>query len=148
MSSGVALVHLPDGTPVWARISDIEQLSSAGEHLAEHPVDAPPSRAPAQRRSSYADTGFADTGFADTGFADQLAARVESLKGLITGVAASVAAGARAVSPDEVSVSFGIELTARSGRIIGLLADGEAKGAITVTLTWQGAPPEDVGQAG
>jgi hypothetical protein len=143
MSSGVALVHLPDGTPVWARISDIEQLSSAGEHLAEHPVDAPPSRAPAQRRSSYADTGFADTGFAD-----QLAARVESLKGLITGVAASVAAGARAVSPDEVSVSFGIELTARSGRIIGLLADGEAKGAITVTLTWQGAPPEDVGQAG
>jgi hypothetical protein len=73
---------------------------------------------------------------------------VESLKSLITGVAASVAAGARAAGPDEVSVSFGIELVARSGKVVGLLADGEAKGAITVTLSWQGAPPEDSGQTG
>jgi hypothetical protein len=122
MSSGVVRIHLPDGTPVWARISDVERL---GE-----PEPRP--------RSTYADTGLGD----------QVAARVESMKGLISGVAASVATGLGTARPDEVSVSFGIELSASPGKVVALLADGEAKAAITVTLTWQGAPPEDLGQAG
>src|SRR5690606_19674279 len=79
----------------------------------------------------------------DVGLREQLATRMASLRGLISGVAASVAEGAREARPDEVSVSFGIELAARSGRVVGLLADGETKGAITVTLTWRGVPPED-----
>lgn len=129
MSSAVTEILLPDGTPVLARIADAEQLPAHGAAGQQTPTGS--------SRSSYVDAGLGD----------QLTARLDSLKGLITGVAATVAAGARAAKPDEVSVSFGIELAARAGKVVGLLADGEAKGAITVTLTWQGAPPEDVGQS-
>ncbi|SCF92889.1 hypothetical protein GA0115254_12511, partial [Streptomyces sp. Ncost-T10-10d] len=61
-------------------------------------------------------------------------ARVESLQAVVTSVARSLAEPLRAVRPDEVSVEFGIELTAKAGKVVGLLADGEAKGGIKVTL--------------
>jgi hypothetical protein len=125
MSSAITEVYLPDGTPVLARISDADQLPRE----AGQPVGEP-------RRSSYVDAGLGD----------RIATQMASLKGLIAGVAASVAAGTRAARPDEVSVSFGIELAARGGKVVSVLADGEAKAAITVTLTWQGAPPEDLVQ--
>ncbi|MCX5310737.1 CU044_2847 family protein [Streptomyces sp. NBC_00154] len=117
----ITRIELPDGTPVWARISGAEELR----------------RTPAGSGLSYTDTGFSD-------FADQVQARVESLQGVVTGVARSLAEPLRAVRPDEVSVEFGIELTAKAGKVVGLLADGEAKGAIKVTLTWNGGgPPVD-----
>lgn len=125
MSSGISRISLPDGTPVWARVSGAGQA----EQVSVPGPAAPPS----------------GLGYSDTGFADRATAQMESLRDLITGVAASVAEGLRAARPDEVSVTFGIELTARAGKIVGLLADGEAKGAITVTLTWQGGPPKDLG---
>ncbi|MFE7933782.1 CU044_2847 family protein [Streptomyces sp. NPDC057456] len=110
----VARIALPDGTPVWARISGAGELS-------------PPSG-----RLSYSDTGFAE----------RVEASVESLHALVTGVARSLAEPLRAVRPDEVSVEFGIELTAKAGKVVGLLADGEAKAGITVTLTWNSGPPD------
>ncbi|MFD7511399.1 CU044_2847 family protein [Streptomyces sp. NPDC059853] len=113
MSKGITEISLPDGTPVLARVSGIEEL---------HRPTAP-------------------GGYVDTGIADAAVARLDSLRGLIGGVAASLAEGLRGVRPDEVSVTFGVELTARAGRIVGLLADGETKGSLTVTLTWQGSPP-------
>ncbi|MEU8627069.1 CU044_2847 family protein [Streptomyces sp. NPDC048669] len=117
----ITRIEMPDGTPVWARISGAEEL------------DLPATGA----GPTYTDTGFGD-------IADQVQARVESLQGVVTSVARSLAVPLRAVRPDEVSVEFGIELTAKSGRIVGLLADGEAKGAIKVTLTWNGGgPPVD-----
>ncbi|GHF12671.1 CU044_2847 family protein [Streptomyces griseoluteus] len=106
-STRVARIELPDGTPVWARISGAEELS-----------------------------------YTDTGFHERVEASVESLHSLITGVARSLSAPLSAVRPDEVSVEFGIELTAKAGKVVGLLADGEAKAALTVTLTWNGGPPE------
>ncbi|MFF5335189.1 CU044_2847 family protein [Streptomyces sp. NPDC013181] len=119
--SRITRIELPDGTPVWARISGAEELTGRS-----------PGGGP-----TYTDTGFGD-------FADQVQARVESLHSVVTGVARSLAVPLRAVRPDEVSVEFGIELTAKAGKIVGLLADGEAKGAITVTLTWNGGgPPVD-----
>lgn len=113
----ITRIVLPDGTPVWARISGAEEL--------ERPS---------------VPTGLS---YSDIGFAEQVQARVESLQGVVTGVARSLAEPLRAVRPDEVSVEFGIELTAKAGKVVGLLADGEAKGAIKVTLTWNGAPPAD-----
>ncbi|MER6563937.1 CU044_2847 family protein, partial [Streptomyces sp. NPDC001027] len=110
----VARIALPDGTPVWARISGAGELS------------APPGR----------------LSYSDTGFAERVEASVESLHALVTGVARSLAEPLRAVRPDEVSVEFGIELTAKAGRVVGLLADGEAKAGITVTLTWNSGPPD------
>ena len=44
---------------------------------------------------------------------------------------------ARAVSPDELSATFGVELAVKPGKAVALLADGEAKAAISVTLSWQ-----------
>ncbi|WP_443057765.1 CU044_2847 family protein, partial [Streptomyces sp. IBSBF 2806] len=110
----VARIALPDGTPVWARISGAGELS------------APPGR----------------LSYSDTGFAERVEASVESLHALVTGVARSLAEPLRAVRPDEVSVEFGIELTAKAGKVVGLLADGEAKAGITVTLTWNSGPPD------
>ena len=112
----VEQIALPDGTRVWARITGSGELSAA-----------------------------AGEDFADTGFADHAAARLESFHGLVTGVARSLADAARSVRPDEVSVEFGIELTAKAGKVVGLLADGEAKSALKVTLTWRDGPPEGTG---
>ncbi|MEU8673439.1 CU044_2847 family protein [Streptomyces sp. NPDC048560] len=112
----ITRIEMPDGTPVWARISGAEELERPAGGLA------------------YTDIGYAD-------IADQVQARVESLTGVVTSVARSLAEPLRAVRPDEVSVEFGIELTAKAGRVVGLLADGEAKGGIKVTLTWNGGGP-------
>ncbi|MGW3204682.1 CU044_2847 family protein [Streptomyces sp. NPDC001135] len=119
-STRVARIQLPDGTPVWARISGAEELSA-------------PSGGGSSGGLSYTDTGFAE----------RVEASVESLQSLITGVARSLSGPLRAVRPDEVSVEFGIELTAKAGKVVGLLADGEAKAALTVTLTWNGDGPPD-----
>ncbi|MEU6349549.1 CU044_2847 family protein [Streptomyces sp. NPDC047072] len=107
----VVRIALPDGTPVWARISGAEGLAEPPGQLS----------------------------YSDVGFTERVEASVESLHALITGVARSLAGPVRAVRPDEVSVEFGIELTAKAGKVVGLLADGEAKAAITVTLTWNGS---------
>ncbi|MFZ3568220.1 CU044_2847 family protein [Streptomyces sp. BH097] len=111
----VARIALPDGTPVWARISgDAEELGLREGELS----------------------------YSDTGFTDRVEASVESLHALVTGVARSLARPLRAVRPDEVSVEFGVELTAKAGKVVGLLADGEAKAGIKVTLTWNEGPPD------
>ncbi|GAA2946812.1 CU044_2847 family protein [Streptomyces argenteolus] len=112
----ITRIEMPDGTPVWARISGAEELREPEGGL------------------TYTDIGYED-------LTDRIQARVESLTGVVTGVARSLAEPLRAVRPDEVSVEFGIELTAKAGKVVGLLADGEAKGAIKVTLTWSGGGP-------
>ncbi|MFJ8927067.1 CU044_2847 family protein [Streptomyces sp. NPDC102364] len=111
----VARIALPDGTPVWARISgEADELGVREGELS----------------------------FSDTGITDRVEASVESLHALVTGVARSLARPLRAVRPDEVSVEFGVELTAKAGKVVGLLADGEAKAGIKVTLTWNEGPPD------
>jgi hypothetical protein len=110
----IARIEMPDGTPVWARISGDEELEEPAGGLS----------------------------YTDTGFGERVEAQVESLHSVITSVARSLAEPLRAVRPDEVSVEFGIELTAKAGKVVGLLADGEAKAGITVTLTWNGGPPD------
>ncbi|MFF9567890.1 CU044_2847 family protein [Streptomyces sp. NPDC014685] len=140
----ITRIEMPDGTEVWARISGAEEL--------EEP--AGPAEPVASTGPSFTDVGarpgsgpsFTDIR-ADRGpdrMADRVQARVESLHGVVTSVARSLAEPLRSVRPDEVSVEFGIELTAKAGKVVGLLADGEAKGSIKVTLTWNGGgPPVD-----
>ncbi|MFH8519406.1 CU044_2847 family protein [Streptomyces gelaticus] len=112
----ITRIEMPDGTEVWARISGAEELAQPGSG------------------PSFTDIGAGN-------IADRVQARVESLQGVVTSVARSLAEPLRAVRPDEVSVEFGIELTAKSGKVVGLLADGETKGSIKVTLTWNGGGP-------
>ncbi|MER6911640.1 CU044_2847 family protein [Streptomyces sp. NPDC000594] len=82
----------------------------------------------------------------DVGFVQAATARVRQLEELIAGVGASVLAAASAARPDEASVTFGIELAAKSGGALAVLASGEAKTSVQVTLTWYRAdqhPPPD-----
>ena len=82
--------------------------------------------------------------FEDTGALDTLTARVERLNELVSGVGSAVLDAARQARPDEVSATFGIELVAKPGKAVAVLADGEVKGTISVTLTWKrpGTEPE------
>ncbi|WP_306336778.1 CU044_2847 family protein [Streptomyces sp. KL118A] len=73
----------------------------------------------------------------DVGVLDTAVARVEELGELIRGVGASVLDAAAAAKPDEASVTFGVELSAKPGKVIAVLAEGEAKASVQVTLTWQ-----------
>lgn len=75
--------------------------------------------------------------FEDTAVPERLSARIDQLNELVSGVGSTVLAAARTARPDEVSATFGIEIMARPGRAVAVLADGEVKGAISVTLTWK-----------
>ncbi|MFK8849061.1 CU044_2847 family protein [Streptomyces sp. Ac-502] len=101
------LIELPDGTAVWARVS---RLDVAGEPDGEYD---------------------------DVGAWEALGARVEGLRDLVGGVAASLREATERVAPDETSVTFGVEVAAKPGRAVALLADGEAKANLSVTLTWR-----------
>ncbi|WP_327326027.1 hypothetical protein OG735_28750 [Streptomyces sp. NBC_01210] len=73
----------------------------------------------------------------DVGFVENVTAKVQQLDRLITEVGASVLEAAAAAKPDEASVTFGVELTAKSGVALAVLAAGEAKASVQVTLTWK-----------
>lgn len=45
------------------------------------------------------------------------------------------------VRPSEASVEFGLSLTAKSGRLTGLLVEGGGSASLKVTLAWKGAGP-------
>lgn len=79
----------------------------------------------------------------DIGVMDRAVAKVEQLNELIVGVGSAVLDAAAAVRPDEASIAFGVELSAKTGGVLAVLAEGEAKASVQVTLTWQlnGADP-------
>jgi hypothetical protein len=77
--------------------------------------------------------------FEDVSAVDHMAARIDQLNELVRGVGSAVLAAARTVRPDEVSATFGVELAVKPGKAVALLADGEAKAALSITLTWRSA---------
>ncbi|MFJ8820614.1 CU044_2847 family protein [Streptomyces sp. NPDC102467] len=72
----------------------------------------------------------------DIGLLDGAAVKVEQLGELVRGVGQSVLDAARAAGPDQAEITFGVELTAKSGGALAVLASGEAKASIQVTLGW------------
>lgn len=73
----------------------------------------------------------------DIGVLGETAVRVAELTELITGVGATVLEAARRVAPQEASITFGVELTARAGKVLAVLADAEASASLQVTLVWR-----------
>ncbi|MFR9796435.1 CU044_2847 family protein [Streptomyces sp. MS06] len=73
----------------------------------------------------------------DVGFTQNAAARVERLRELIESVGGTVLDAARAARPSEAAITFGVELATKEGVALAVLARGEAKTSIEVTLTWQ-----------
>ncbi|MEV0775770.1 CU044_2847 family protein [Streptomyces sp. NPDC050433] len=76
--------------------------------------------------------------FDDVGAVDRLRSGVTRVNEVIAAVGATVMDAARAAGPSEVSATFGIELAMKPGAAVAaVLAGGEAKASISVTLTWQ-----------
>ncbi|MFD7319951.1 CU044_2847 family protein [Streptomyces sp. NPDC059875] len=105
MTHGIARIRLDDGTPVWARISEPDELGRG-------------------------------SGFQDTGIGDRVVSMAGGLTDVVRGVVGSLRAGLDPQAPVEVAVSFGIELSAQAGKVIGVLADGGGTASISVSLTW------------
>ncbi|WP_093799089.1 CU044_2847 family protein [Streptomyces sp. Wb2n-11] len=105
MANGIAQVRLDDGTVVWARVSEVQELDRGG-------------------------------GFRDTGIGDRVVSMAGGLTDVVQGVVQSLRAGLRPPAPVEVAVTFGIELSAQSGKVIGVLADGGGTASVSVSLTW------------
>lgn len=82
-----------------------------------------------------------DFDFDDVGTPGQLLARARELNEVISGVGTAVLRAARAARPDEVSATFGVELAVKPGKVLAaVIADGEAKASVSVTLTWRRDP--------
>ncbi|MGW7050746.1 CU044_2847 family protein [Streptomyces sp. NPDC054887] len=105
MANGIAQVRLDDGTVVWARVSEAQELDRGG-------------------------------GYRDTGIGDRVVSMAGGLTDVVQGVVRSLRAGLRPPAPVEVAVTFGIELSAQAGKVVGVLADGGGKASVTVSLTW------------
>ena len=48
--------------------------------------------------------------------------------------------------PDEATIEFGVDVTMKSGKLTGVLVDGEAQAALKVTLTWKKSDDKPVMQ--
>ncbi|MFI1799245.1 CU044_2847 family protein [Streptomyces sp. NPDC020379] len=112
MADGITEVRLDDGTVVWARISEAQELAGPGEGSG----------------------GYVDTGTGDA--VRRVAGLAGGLTDVVRGVVGSLRPALAAVAPQEVTVEFGIELSAKAGHVISLLADGEGRASISVSLTW------------
>ncbi|MEU7132352.1 CU044_2847 family protein [Streptomyces sp. NPDC046261] len=111
MADGITQVRLDDGTVVWARVTEAQELRGGTSGGAYE--DSSPSGA--ARRVADMAGGLAD---------------------VARGVVGSLRMGLAAARPHEVTVEFGIELAAWAGHVISLIADGDGKASIKVTLTW------------
>jgi hypothetical protein len=109
-------IELPGGGTVLARVSVLDP-------------EAWPGQIPG---------GADEFSYDDVGALDHMAARVDQLNELVRGVGGAVLDAARAVRPDEISATFGVELAVKPGKAVAVLADGEAKAALSITLTWRG----------
>lgn len=139
MADGIARVRLDDGTVVWARITEAHELEKPGSPGTDG------------SRGGYEDSGGYGASGGYGGYEDSSAAgaarRVAEMAGglsdVVRGVVGSLRMGLAAAAPQEVKVDFGIELSAKSGQVISLLADGEGKASINVSLTWSEARPDE-----
>jgi hypothetical protein len=73
----------------------------------------------------------------DIGVGRSAAAKLEQLGELIQGVGQSVLDAALAARPDEATITFGVEIVAKPGKAVAVLADGEAKASLEVSLVWK-----------
>lgn len=58
----------------------------------------------------------------------------------VGGVAEALRGSLAKVAPRKVTVELGVELAIKSGKLTGLLVEGEGKGSLAVTLEWSSAP--------
>ncbi|MEV0019948.1 MULTISPECIES: CU044_2847 family protein [Streptomyces] len=98
-------------------------------------------------RVNASDDETTGDGFEDTGVRDRVIDMAGGLADTVGGVVRSLRAGLDTQESVEVSVGFGIELSAQAGTVVGAIAGGGGNASLTVSLTWteparrDGAPP-------
>src|SRR5664279_1312275 len=61
----------------------------------------------------------------------------DGVRQTLEGVAAELGAAWEKVRPAEATVEFGLTLTAKSGKLTGLIVEGGGEASLKVTLTWR-----------
>jgi Trypsin-co-occurring domain 1 len=113
ITSEIVQVTMPNGGPIWVRVEAAEPAATDGQ--AAGPTDVGLAQ-----RTAPPDQVFHLEGFADT----------------VRGVVTSVRQALDEHRPDSLSVEFGIEIAARSGRLLSVLAEVGATAQIRVTASW------------
>ena len=60
----------------------------------------------------------------------------DGVSGALEGIAEAIQSGVAKVNPSKVSVELGLELGIKSGKLVGLIVDGEGQASLTITLEW------------
>jgi hypothetical protein len=60
----------------------------------------------------------------------------DGVRDTISAIAGQISEACRRVSPAEASVEFGLALTAKTGKLTGLLVEGGGSASLKVTLSW------------
>jgi Trypsin-co-occurring domain 1 len=111
-------VLLPSGDPVWVRVQ-APAPAAAGERTSK-PVDVGLGKPIDSAAEALRLPGFAET---------------------IRGVVATVREALNEHRPDSLSVEFGIEITARAGSLLSVLAEVGGTAQVRVTASWDRSAP-------
>ena len=65
---------------------------------------------------------------------------LEQVSGTLDGIAQAVRSGLAKAKPSKTTVELGIQLTVKSGKLTGLLVEGQADALLKVTLEWAAEP--------
>lgn len=106
-------MKLPSGDEIWVRVEAAEPAATEGQ--AAGPVDVGLAQRIAPSAEALRLEGFADT---------------------VRGVITSVRQALDEHRPDSLVVEFGIEIAARAGSLLSVLAEVGATAQIRVTASW------------
>ena len=116
----IAQVLLPSGDPVWVRLTAPDAAGSAGSSSRAEDVGLDIESLTPAKLPDFVDT--------------------------IRGVIDSVRLALEEREPDLVSVEFGLEIAAKTGRFVSVLAEAGATAHIKATASWeQGARNDATG---
>jgi hypothetical protein len=73
---------------------------------------------------------------------------VEDLRRTVRGVSSSLREAVDDLTPDQLEVEFGLELSLRAGKLISMLAEAGATATVKVTLGWTGSASARAAVAG
>lgn len=62
----------------------------------------------------------------------------DGVAGTLEGLSDAIRAALRKAAPHKTTVELSLELAVKSGKLTGLLVEGEGRGALKVTLEWSG----------
>lgn len=61
----------------------------------------------------------------------------DGVRDTVRAIGSQLAESLSGIAISEASVEFGLSMTAKGGRLTGLIVDGEGAASMTVTMTWQ-----------